>query len=281
MLRRAPGYPFRGPRGIRAMMKGCAIVPAYDAARNVGEVVRTLLRIWPDPNGVFVVDDGSTDGTAEIAEREGARVVRHPFNRGKGAALCTGFRVAYDAGFDVAVTVDADGQHPPEEALRLLLVDAPEEALVLGIRDLVKAGAPRPNQISNRISNYFLSKFARSPLLDTQCGLRRYPLVQTLAVAGRANGYAFEAEIILRAKASSIPIVEEPIHVIYPPEKERISHFDSVRDPARIIVHVLTTLVETRYLSRPPRRNVVSPRSRPHRTSAGSTPGRDASALVP
>ncbi|HRI63358.1 MAG TPA: glycosyltransferase family 2 protein, partial [Polyangium sp.] len=119
-------------------------------------------------------------------------------------------------------------------------------ALVLGIRDLVLAGAPRPNQISNRISNFFLSLFTGKTLADTQCGLRRYPLAATLALGGRDDGYAFEAEIIIRALAAGMPIVEEPIDVIYPPAQERITHFDSVRDPARIIRRVLSTIADVR-----------------------------------
>lgn len=248
-------------------MSGCAIIPAYDAARTVGEVVRAVVRLWPDPHAVVVVDDGSRDGTAREAEAAGAVVVRHRTNRGKGAALRTGLLYAHEHGYDVAVTIDADGQHPPAEALRLLRSELPHDALVLGIRDLVKAGAPRPNQISNRISNFFLSTFARTELADTQCGLRRYPVEATLAADGGANGYAFEAEIILRAMASGVPVAEVPIEVIYPPETERVSHFHSVRDPARIIHRVVATLVETRYMSRPPRQNPVPPlpsRTRPH-----------------
>src|SRR6185503_15727918 len=141
-------------------------------------------------------------------------------------------------------------------------------ALVLGIRDLVKAGAPRPNQLSNRISNFFLSTFARAVFADTQCGLRRYPVAATLAADGGANGYAFEAEIILRAMASGVPVVEVPIEVIYPPATQRVSHFDSVRDPARIIARVVATLVETRYMSRPPRQVDVPPRSSRSRPAA-------------
>lgn len=243
---------------------GCALVPAYDAARTVGDVVRSLAKIWPDPQTILVIDDGSRDATAAEAERAGARVVRHPVNRGKGAALRTGLRAAHEAGFDVAVTIDADGQHPPAEALRLLHHPASAGALVLGVRDLVKAGAPRPNQISNRISNFFLSRFARTLFADTQCGLRRYPIAATLAADGGADGYAFEAEVILRLVASGVPVVEVPIDVIYPPEKERVTHFDSVRDPARIIRHVVATLFETRYMTRPPRPAPVPPRpSRP------------------
>jgi len=223
-------------------MRSCAIIPAYQAARTVGEVARETRALWPDPDAVIVVDDGSSDDTADIARAEGAIVLAHPNNRGKGAALRTAMTYALARGFDVAVTLDADAQHPPAEARRLLDVDPDPEAFVLGIRDLVGAGAPRANQMSNRISNFFLSLFCGRTLADTQCGLRRYPLAKTLSLGARDEGYAFEAEIILRAVAAGVRIVETPINVYYPPAGERVTHFHSVRDPARIIARVLTTL---------------------------------------
>lgn len=232
-------------------MRSCAIVPAFDAERTVGAVVRGLCAAWPEPGAVLVVDDGSRDATREVAREAGAIVVAHPANRGKGAALRTGLAAALRAGFDVAVTVDADGQHPPDEAVRLARLDVPAGALVLGLRDLPGAGAPRANQISNRISNFFLSAFSGRRLGDTQCGLRRYPVARTLGLGARDDGYAFEAEIILRAIAADVPIVEVPVRVVYPPERERVTHFHSVRDPARIVRRVVATLVATRAMSRP------------------------------
>jgi len=231
-------------------MKACAIVPAYDAERMVGPVVTDLKACWPDPSAIFVVDDGSRDGTAQAAREAGARVLVHASNRGKGAALRTGMAAAASAGFDVAVTVDADGQHPAAEARRLLDADPDPGALLLGTRDLVRDGAPRANQMSNGISNFFLSVFSRRPLVDTQCGLRRYPLPLALELGGRDDGYAFEAEIILRALSAGVRLVEVPVRVIYPPGGQRVTHFDSVRDPARIVVRVVKTLVLT---AAPPR----------------------------
>jgi glycosyltransferase involved in cell wall biosynthesis len=226
-------------------MRSCAIIPAYQAARTVGDVARETLALWPEPDAVIVVDDGSGDGTADAAKKAGAVVLSHPNNRGKGAALRTGMIYARARGFDVAVTLDADAQHPPAEARRLLDVDPDPEALVLGIRDLARAGAPRANQISNRISNFFLSLFSGHTLADTQCGLRRYPLKKTLALGTRDEGYAFEAEIILRAVAAGVRVVEAPIDVYYPPAHERVTHFHSVRDPARIVARVVSTLATT------------------------------------
>jgi glycosyltransferase involved in cell wall biosynthesis len=244
-------------------MRACAIIPAYDAERTVGQVVRSVLALWPERSAVFVVDDGSIDGTAAAAREAGARVVVHAKNRGKGAALRTGMAAAFCAGFEVAVTLDADGQHPADEAVRLLSASLDPEALVLGIRDLYAAGAPRKNQISNGISNFFLSLLARRSLRDTQCGLRRYPIARTLELDGQDDGYAFEAEIILRAIAAGVSIVETPIRVIYPPEHERVTHFDSVRDPARIVRRVIATLVVTRGVRRAPPPPMEAPLSKP------------------
>lgn len=227
-------------------MRVCAIIPAFNAAQSVGDVARSVLDIWPAQGAVLVVDDGSRDGTADVARKAGARVLSHPQNRGKGAALRTGMASARVAGFDACVTLDADGQHPASEALKLLTADPDPKAFVLGVRDLQTAGAPRANQISNQISNLFLSLFSGLRLHDTQCGLRRYPLAHNLDLVARDDGFAFEAEVILRAARAGVRMVEVPIRVVYPPEGERVTHFDSVRDPARIVSRVIKTLVLTR-----------------------------------
>ncbi|MCC6663600.1 MAG: glycosyltransferase family 2 protein [Polyangiaceae bacterium] len=225
-------------------MRVLALIPAYFAERSVGDLVQALVRQWPRHEGVppvIVVDDGSRDRTRDVALAAGAYVVRHPENRGKGAALRTGFERALSFGADAVVSVDADGQHPPDQALKLALHPAAPEALVLGVRDLAGAGAPRANQRSNAISNFFLSRFTGKRLLDTQCGLRRYPLGRTLALGAKSTGYAFEAELLLRAARAGMPIEQVPIRVLYP--ADRRTHFDSVRDPARIVARVVSTLL--------------------------------------
>ncbi len=221
------------------------MIPAYQAEQSVAAVVRGLfdaLGSQRADSDVLVVDDGSTDGTSEAARAAGARVLRHTSNAGKGSALRTGFAALYEAGSDVAVCVDADGQHPPDEAVRLARHSAPRAALLLGVRDLVRDGAPPKNVFSNRFSNRFLSFALGRALSDTQCGLRRYPLPETLELGGRAEGYGYEAELILRAVRLGWEVVEEPVRVIYPPESERVTHFHNVRDPARIVYRVLHTL---------------------------------------
>jgi isopenicillin-N N-acyltransferase like protein len=226
-------------------MRVLAVVPAYQAERHVGAVVRGLRAELGDAP-VIVVDDGSTDGTAQAAEAAGAVVVRHPTNRGKGAALRSGFARALELGADAAVTVDADGQHPPEEAARVARHEAERTALVLGVRDLVGAGAPPKNRFSNAFSNRFLSWFGGRPLADTQCGLRRYPLPEVSTLGARSPGYAYEAETLLRAVRRGWKVVELPVRVVYPPEHERTTHFHVARDPARIVYRVLESTLLTR-----------------------------------
>lgn len=223
-------------------MGACVIVPAYDAAATVGAVVDELRSVLDLP--IIVVDDGSRDATGDVARTHGALLLRHERNRGKGAALRTGLREAARLGFDVAVTADADGQHPAPSARAVLLAVQDPRSIVLGVRDLVRDGAPPRNRFGNQVSNFFLSLFAGRGLLDTQCGLRRYPVAETLALGARASGYAFEGEVVLRAVRTGLPVVEIPITVVYPAPGQGRSHFRSLLDPAKIVVVIAWTVVE-------------------------------------
>lgn len=219
-------------------------MPAFDAAATVGSVVSELRAALGEP--IYVVDDGSTDATACVAREAGAVVVRHDSNRGKGEALRSGLVAAAKGGHDVALSVDADGQHPAESARAVLEGSGDPNALVLGVRDLVGDGAPRANRFGNAVSNFFVSCFAGRSLSDTQCGLRRYPVRATLDLGARASGFAFEAEVVLRAVAGGLPVVEVPIRAFYPVAARARSHFRVPRDPARIIGTVLRTVSELR-----------------------------------
>lgn len=224
------------------MVRACVIVPAYDAAATVGSVIDELRSVLDLP--VIVVDDGSSDATSEVARTRGAVLLRHERNRGKGAALRTGLREAARLGFDVAVTADADGQHPARSAQSVLRAANDPRSIVLGVRDLARDGAPARNRFGNQVSNFFLSLFAGRALLDTQCGLRRYPIADTLGLRARASGYAFEGEVLLRAVRSGLPVVEIPVTVVYPASGEGRSHFRGVLDPAKIVVVIAWTVVE-------------------------------------
>ena len=221
-------------------MQHAYLIPAYQASANLKRVLGDL-RAHDPQAALLVVDDGSTDGSGDIARAEGIDVMTHAANRGKGVALRSGFAWLAERGFETAVSVDADGQHRAEDAVMLARHPAPPGAVVLGVRDLARDGAPGPSQFSNAFSNWWVSRFTGQKLSDTQCGLRRYPLCATLALASDARGYGFESDMLVRAARQGIPIVEVPVRVIYPSKAERVSHFRVVADPARIVVRLVHT----------------------------------------
>ena len=222
----------------------CFVVPAFNAEASVGRVIAELTHAAQAVNDsarIWVVDDGSTDGTCTAARHANVELIRL---RSNGAALRAGLHAASRVGVAALVSVDADGQHPAEEAVRLARLSVPDTSLILGVRDLIRDGAPRANQLSNAFSNSVLSLFTWQRLLDTQCGLRRYPVEATLRLRARDDGYAFESEVLMRACHAGLVIVQEPVRVIYPQGAARVSHFHVRRDPAKIVLRVVRTLRE-------------------------------------
>lgn len=224
--------------------RGAFVIPAYNPGPLLTQVLRGLasakLAAGLTCADVLVVDDGSTDDACS-ALPVGIHLLSHPQNRGKGAALRSALEWAKSRGIDFVVTLDADNQHPPFEAVKLFMSDAPPESLLLAVRDMKSAGAPLANQLSNAFSNWVLSLFGGVQLLDTQCGLRRYPVLRTLALGASHPGYAFESELVLRAARTGMPIIHVESSVNYPIETERVTHFHSVRDPAKNVLCVVQT----------------------------------------
>lgn len=185
------------------------VIPALDAGASVAGVVKASLTHLPD---VVVVNDGSTDSTAKAAAEAGATVLHHPRNLGKGAALKTGFRYALENGFDAVVTVDADGQHLPSEIPKFLRAFRETGAdLIIGDRSHLFGGMLPRRRNANMFSAWAISECAGTTVGDSQSGFRLYSASLIRGVTMRANGFAAESEIIVRAgrlgrKVLSIPI---------------------------------------------------------------------------
>ncbi len=188
------------------------LIPAYNAASQVGAVIQGAQRMgFP----VVVVDDGSSDGTGAKAQAAGATVLRHHGNRGKGAALQTGFAYARQAGCEAVLTLDADGQHDTGEIPKLLAAwQADRRSLVLGVRSFDPALMPRRSRIGNHISTFFISLFAGRRHSDTQTGFRVYPQ-RLFCLALRTRRFDTETELLLCASKLAVPLVEVPIQTIY------------------------------------------------------------------
>ncbi len=230
--RRARADDVRGERMI------LIAIPCYQGAAQIAEVVRGA-RSTGQP--VLVVDDGSTDDSAEVAEAAGATVLRHPRNHGKGAALATAFSYAARVGAEAVLTLDADGQHDPTEIPALVAAHrADPSALVIGVRSFDPARMPRRSRIGNRISTYWISRFAHRPLSDSQSGYRVYPRALWSRVHLRSRRFDTEAELILNAARFGLPFVEVPVETIY--TAQHASNFHGARDTLRVIFLVLGSL---------------------------------------
>jgi glycosyltransferase involved in cell wall biosynthesis len=206
-----------------------ALIPALDAASSVGDVVARTRAVIPH---VLVVDDGSKDGTADAARAAGAEVLGHASNRGKGAALVTGFRVLFARGADQVVTLDADGQHVPEEIPRLLEAASGAD-LVLGTRDHLFAGMSPTRRAANRLSSRAISWAAGRPLTDIQTGFRLYtrPLVE--ATGFSETRFDAESAVVVRAARLGFAIVSVPVRLAFA-DGRTTSHFRPVVDSLRI-----------------------------------------------
>ena len=218
-----------------------ALVPAFNAAASIGAVVTGTRSVLPS---VIVVDDGSADDTAARAAAAGAEVLRHPVNLGKGAALVTGLRRLTAAGIERALTLDADGQHLPDQIPVLLAAsDAAPDAIVVGVRRKEGFEIRRVARLGNWVADHLMRWIAGRPLPDTQSGFRVYPVGPTLALGTRGTRYDFETEVLLRAARTGMPVLGVPVTVYYPPVAERVSHYRPWADTLRIIRSVLRVLV--------------------------------------
>ena len=208
-------------------MQPAIIIPVYNHEQQIAGVIHQALELNLP---VFVVNDGSTDETAEILDRiEGITALHHPTNQGKGAALLTGFGAAYKKECDWAVTLDGDGQHRPADAKKLLgAVTDGRRCIVVGRRQgMTKKNehVPWTSRFGRGFSNFWVQASGGPAIQDSQSGFRLYPLPEVLELGVRARRYQFEVEVLVQARQSGIATIEVPVSVVYQPKGERVSHF--------------------------------------------------------
>jgi glycosyltransferase involved in cell wall biosynthesis len=215
-----------------------ALIPAYEEGPRIASVVERARAHLP----VVVVDDGSTDDTAAQAEAAGAAVLRQVPNAGKGAALRAGFRHALERGAPAVVTLDADGQHDPEEIPRFLAAFEAEEQrasrperpeLVIGCRDFSEM--PSLRRLSNTLGTWVFSTAVGRRVADNQSGYRLIgQRLMTALLDSDESGFEFEVEMIARCIALGLPMAEVPISTIYAGEPSHIRNAQHVRQFLRV-----------------------------------------------
>ena len=204
-----------------------ALIPAYREARHIADVVRATL---PHVDEVWVVDDGSPDDTAAVAEAAGAKLIRHEVNKGKGAAIKTGLRALGARGARFIVLLDGDGQHAAAEISRFVAAAEGGAGLVVGNRLGDARSMPFVRKCVNRFMSWRISRACGTPIPDTQCGFRLVTRERIEAVLGESDHFDFETEMLVRAARAGCPIASVPVSYIYGEEQSKIS---PVRDALR------------------------------------------------
>ena len=204
-------------------LKTCILIPAYNEEKRIGPVVREVLEYCPD---VVVIDDGSPDNTDRVAAEAGATVLEHVHNQGKGAALQTGFDYARGHGYDLAITLDADGQHAPSDIPAFLQAyERTHSPVLVGNRMGNVASMPWLRRVVNRFMSDLLSRVMGQHVPDSQCGFRLYhrSAFPEGPYDAHSQRFAAESEILLRLALQGRKIGAVTIQTIYGDEKSKIN----------------------------------------------------------
>lgn len=207
-------------QNYHAVVKCIAVIPCFNEEKAIAPLILALQRYV---HRIVVVDDGSTDETASRAAGAGASVIRHEFNRGKGAALQTGLSRARDLGADFAVTLDGDGQHDPcELPLLLRYAERTGAPLIIGNRMHESRAMPWLRRRVNRWMSRKLSRYADRDLPDTQSGFRLIHLQSWESLQLSAQRFEIESDMLMAFLAANHPVQFVPIRVIPAARKSRI-----------------------------------------------------------
>lgn len=218
------------------------IIPAYNEQKHIQQVVAGAMKYVP----VLVVDDGSRDRTAEIAEQAGARVLRQVPNQGKGAALRLGFQAALDSGYQAVVTLDADGQHDANEIPSFLEAYERSQAdLIIGKRDFNQI--PPIRRLANSVGRWSFSWAVGQPVEDNQSGYRLLSRRMMQAVLGsQEKGFEFEVEVIVTCLEKGYQLEWVPISTIYQGEGSHIQPLKHILEFTRLVLQTRRRMKRTK-----------------------------------
>ena len=212
-------------------------MPTYN---NAGTIVDVLRRIAAITQHIIVVVDGCTDDTRERLKdftEAPLIIVEHAENKGKGAALLSGFKCAILKGYEYAITIDSDGQHFPEDIpVFLRAMEEHPEAFIIGSRNLKQKNMSGGSSFANHFSNFWFAVQTGVRLPDTQTGYRLYPLRNLSGVHLITSRYEAELELLVFAAWAGAELIPVPVRVFYPPKNKRVSHFRPFTDFLRITV---------------------------------------------
>jgi len=222
-------------------MRTLVIIPCKNLESEVGDVVRGVLGLDLDLD-VVVIDDGSTDGTSEAARAANAHVLRHDVNRGKGAALKTGFEYAVEKAYDAVITMDGDGQHEPSAIPDFLdALEKTDADVIIGTRMHAVGEMPKLRIWTNRTTSRIVSLLAGQEIPDSQSGylLIRIPVLRDVVKSFVTTRYDTESELLIRAARRGYRMAAVTIRSIY---TGTVSHINPFVDTLRFVRLVTRSL---------------------------------------
>ncbi len=215
-------------------MKIGILIPAYNESARIGQVVRTIKSMGFSPT---VVDDGSDDGTAKEAESNGARVIRHKQNLGKGASLKTGFEYMLNEGYDAVLIMDGDGQHSPDNIQKFINPTSEHQnTMVIGNRMNNTKNMPLDRKVTNIFMSSIVSLICGQKIPDSQCGFRLIKTELLKNIKIQSSRFEVESEVLVKASRAGAKIHSVPIETLYGKETSQIS---PLWDACRFIIFLL------------------------------------------
>ena len=209
-------------------MNICALIPSYNESQTIAPLVKNVKGYGLD---VIVIDDGSSDQTADLAQEAGATVIRQNSNQGKGAALKNGFAMVLEKEYDAVITLDADGQHSPDDLPDFINTYAKGGAdIVAGNRMKATESMPLIRWLTNNTMSFFISLLCRYNIPDSQCGYRLIKTNVLKSIALISDNYEIESEMLIWSCRRGFKIKFIPIQTIYAKQRSQINPLiDTIR----------------------------------------------------
>lgn len=209
-------------------MRTCVVIPTYNESKAIADIIGRIVKLGLE---IIIVDDGSSDDTAEIARAAGAKVLRNDSNMGKGASLIRGFNFALVQGFDAVISMDGDGQHSCDDINEFIRkAQNSQSAIFIGNRMVSTANMPFIRIITNRFMSELISFIAKQRIPDTQCGFRLIKKEALTKLNLTSSKYEIESEVLIKAARLGFKIESIPVKTIYSGQKSQIHPFiDTLR----------------------------------------------------